>query len=213
MLPYSTHVIMPIRGRMNQSIDTMKRLQQTAEYSAHYYAVSGMEDMEVTLKVAESSSSKPLVSSSPKLTYWYALHEATKNLPDDALVVNVANDVLPCVQWLRRAVDAYTERGDILIGFNGDGYIHHACHFLISMKYLRSLGGWPIWYHHNFGDTELCIRSIMNNRFFKHPWAVLFHNHPIVSGAKTDTVYTEGSVTYQQDQAMYERRRNAQWTF
>ena len=204
---------MPIRGRMNQSVDVMKRLQHTAGYPAQYYAVSGMEDMEVTLKVAEMSRTKPLISSSPRLTYWYALHEATKNLPDDSLVVNVANDVLPSASWLQLAIDAYEYYGDMLVGFNGDGYIHHACHFLISMKHLRVYGGWPIWYHHNFGDTALCIRALDDERFVKSPWAILFHNHPIISGAETDTVYTEGSSTYQQDKQMFERRRNAEWKF
>lgn len=204
---------MPIRGRKQQTIDAMKRMITVAGYPANYIAVSGIEDVETTLEVSTQTGAKPLVSSSPKLTYWQALNEATKTLRDDALVVNVANDVLPCSNWLNRAMQTYQAHGDKLVGFNGDGYIDHACHFMISMRYLRELGGYPIWYYHNFGDTELCTRAREQNKFIKSEYAILFHNHPIVSGAQSDTTYDEGSSTFAADQVMFNRRRSAQWTF
>lgn len=209
----NVHVVMPIRGRKEQSVDAMVRLVDSSGLPARYYAVSGMEDVEVTLAVAGKSGAKPLVSSSPKLTYWQALNESTKSLDDSALVVNVANDVLPCKNWLLRAHEVYQAHGDFLVGFNGDGYVGHSCHFLISMKFIRELGGWPVWYHHNYGDTELCVRANELGRYAKAPWAILFHNHPIVSGQKSDSVYLEGNETASADERMFIARRGKRWSF
>lgn len=208
-------VVMPVRGRAEQSIECMKRLMKFASYHATFIAVGGHEDLATINRIASEVSGVIAVPyNDKKATYWQALKRATDALPDDALVVNVANDLIPAIHWLRNAVTTYDHySNDYIVGFNGDGYQYdHSCHFLISMKHLRELGGWPIWYHHNFGDTELITRAKANHRYIKDVFAILFHNHPIISGAQNDMVYEEGSITFAFDQALFEKRKAAQWS-
>ena len=108
---------------------------------------------------------------------------------------NLANDLLPGQHWLQRAVAAYAATfgdGPGLLGFN-DGHheTEHSCHFLISRMLLDDYGGWPVWYDHNYGDTELCQRAIADGLYAKAPWATLFHDHPYFGG-DDDSVYAEG---------------------
>jgi hypothetical protein len=111
---------------------------------------------------------------------------------DTPLLVNLANDLIPGMHWLARAVTAYRSAfgaGDGMIGFNGDSHeVNHSCHFLISRSLLERYGGWPTWYDHNYGDTELCQRAIADRCYGKAPWALLFHDHPYFGGAD-DAVY------------------------
>ena len=209
-------VVMPIRGRQAQSIECMNRLIKTASYPATYIAVGGIDDRDTVSAVAKANAPAcmPMYYNDAKATYWQALKIATIGLPDDALIVNVANDLLPAVHWLRNAISSYDNFGsDYVIGFNGDGYKHeHSCHFMISMKHINEFGGWPIWYHHNFGDTEIIMRATHQRRYLKDVFAILFHNHPIVAGAPNDDVYTEGSSTFEFDRQLFEKRKAAQWS-
>lgn len=205
-------VIMPIRGRAAQSVDAMNRLRATAGHTADFIAVGGANERE-TLTAIDSSTATRLMVQAPNLTYWQALKFASDELPDSTYVVNVANDILPCANWLRYAVDRASSHPEQVIGFNGDGHgPWHACHFMISMRQLRMYGGWPTWYWHNFGDTEIVTRASEDKIFYKHPWAVLFHNHPIVSAAPNDEVYAAGQQRFNDDRQLFEQRRAAQWT-
>lgn len=151
----------------------------------------------------------------PRLTYWQAMELATQ-ATDSGLIVNLANDLLPGQDWLARGLRDYrqafpgvTNYG--LLGFN-DGHheVGHSPHFLIDRDLLTYLGGWPTWYDHNYGDTELCQRALGLNLYAKSPWATLFHDH-VYFGADDDAVYQEGRASAARDQALYEQRRAAGW--
>jgi hypothetical protein len=208
----SIHVVMPVHGRMMQTVDCMKRLKAMAGYPASYTAIGGLHN-DATLMLLDGICTV-MRSQSASLTYWYALHMATAHLPDDAYVVNVANDVLPCAHWLTRYAEHIKRFPHHVFGFNGDGYEqNHACHFGIQMKRIRNTGGWPTWYYHNYGDTEICTRAIEDGAFHKDPWAILFHNHPIISGQEMDEVYVKGSEHQSRDADLYLKRRASQWTY
>jgi hypothetical protein len=215
----SVFVVMPVHGRQEQSVDTMRRLIGTAHYPATYLSVGGYADANIVNTVGSVAGCQPILVNTLVATYWQSLHRATAGLSDDALIVNVANDVLPCHQWLQRAVDDYRSEADKynnpydpVIGFNGDGHLEeHACHFMISMERIRSYGGWPTWYHHNFGDTEIVQRAESTGDFYKSKYAILFHNHPYVSGAPSDAVYAEGNSKFQDDRRLFLYRKERGW--
>jgi len=209
----SIMVVMPIYGRKMQSVEAMRRLINTASYSAQYIAVGGVAQVDTIDLCGQIAGVQRHVASTENCTYWEALHYATQNASGDTLVVNVANDVLPGAHWLLRAIEGYNEANDTVVGFNGDGHgEHHACHFMISMKRIRAMGGWPIWYNHNFGDTEICTRAREQYAFYKAPWAILYHNHPVM-GAAFDDVYHKGNATFERDRQMFLNRQERQWTF
>ena len=163
-MPHNVMVVMPIYGRKEQSVEAMRRLINTASYSAVYVAVGGVAQVDTIDLCGRIAGVQRHVASPENCTYWEALHYATQNASDDTLVVNVANDVLPAAHCLLRAMEWYNAAQDTMVGFNGDGHgDQHACHFLISMRRLRSYGGWPLWYYHNFGDTELCTRAAQSD--------------------------------------------------
>lgn len=218
MNSYNTVVVMPVRGRQEQTLRAMRRLIDTATYQARYVAVSGYEDVKTLEMLVGLYGVKAYHAEAPSLTYWQALASATHNEPDHTLIVAVANDVLPVVHWLRSAVEIYSARGDDpVIGFNGDGYqpdqngFAHSCHFMISARRIRRYGGWPIWYKHNFGDTEIIVRAHEENAYVKAPYAILYHDHPNVAGASNDDVYRHGAAGFESDRKLFLQRRNARW--
>ena len=215
--------IMPCRGRAEQTVTNVRRLLATAGMDHgcewYFYLTAGREDSGMIAEIAsqiagETGASIGLMSSrESRLSYWQALVVATR-VSDAPLLVNLANDLLPGQHWLKRAVDAYRETfgdGDGMIGFN-DGHheVGHSCHFLISRALLNHYGGWPVWYDHNYGDTELCQRAIADGVYAKAPWAVLYHDHPYFGGAD-DAVYAEGRAQMERDRQLYEQRRRAGW--
>jgi hypothetical protein len=216
--------IMPCRGRAEQTVANVKRLLATAgdvEWSL-ICVVDGDDD--AMLAIGE------MIERSPDLTgrlfyrflrpshgqrwgYWRSLELATTE-SQATHFVNLANDLLPGMHWLKRAADAYQATfgsDDGMIGFNGDSHeVDHSCHFLISRGLLDRYGGWPTWYDHNFGDTELCQRSIADGCYAKAPWALLYHDHPYWGG-QDDAVYAEGRANVERDQALYQQRRAQGW--
>lgn len=146
--------------------------------------------------------------------YWHALQQATDYWPEFDLITNLANDLLPGQHWLARAESAYREmfgNGPGMIGFN-DGHheVGHSCHFLIARPLLDRYGGWPVWYDHNYGDTELCQRAIGDGLYAKAPWAVLYHDH-VYFGGQDDRVYQEGRALLERDGRLYEQRKANGW--
>lgn len=211
--------ILPCRGRREQTVVNVKRLLQTAGYDAwRLYAVGGKEEA-ATLTALAKLGIPTMTAIADRLTYWEALHEAT-SVTNEPLICTLANDLLPGMHWLKRAVAAYEEAFGIdqygkpapgMVGFNGDSHdLSHSCHFLIHRELVARYGGWPRWYRHNFGDTELCERAIADGLYAKAPWALLFHDH-VYWGGQDDEVYAEGRATVDRDQALYERRRARQW--
>jgi hypothetical protein len=208
--------IMPCRGRAEQTVRNVKRLLATAgNVEWQLYVVAGSDDSTVIDAVMRNVSQTVIqvTSRTPRLTYWQALALATDRI-DAPLLVNLANDLLPGQHWLQRAVAAYQQTfgdGPGMVGFN-DGHHEtgHSCHFLISRSLLDDYGGWPVWYDHTHGDTELCQRAIADELYVKAPWAVLYHDHPYFGG-DDDAVYAEGRAKVDQDFATYERRRANGW--
>jgi hypothetical protein len=206
--------IMPCRGRAEQTVRNVRRLLSTAGYSDWQLTCIGSEhERDVLLACSAAGAKVRSVFHIERLTYWQALAEETR-LTDAPLLCNLANDLLPGQHWLQRAVAAYTATfgdGPGLLGFN-DGHheTEHSCHFLISRTLLDDYGGWPVWYDHNFGDTELCQRAIADGLYAKAPWATLYHDHPYFGG-DDDAVYVEGRARVDQDLALFNRRKANGW--
>lgn len=204
---------MPCLGRENETIELLPRLREAAGYSARYVCISdGDASLQVNLAQEFEKQGVEVWCAKEPMGYWRCLSEVTQDT-DSPLIVNLANDLLPGRHWLKRAVEAYAKRyGEAkgIIGFN-DG-VHagsHAAHFLISSDLLHDWYGdayWPTFYHHNFGDTEICQMAIARELFAVAPFAVLYHNHP-VTGGKNDDVYAKGMSTWTQDQQTFEKRK------
>lgn len=206
--------IMPCRGRAEQTVTNVRRLLATAGYEDWHLVCVVSDDLDNGLG-PKLNRAGAAIAYLPQFTYWQALTYVTSQLQDHvSLIANLANDLIPGRHWLARGVAAYRARfgdADGLMGFN-DG-LHgpeHSSHFLISRALLDRYGGWPTWYQHNFGDTELCRRAQQDGCYGKAPWAVLFHDH-LENGAADDTVYQEGRASYERDARLFEERRRAGW--
>lgn len=208
--------IMPCRGRPEQTVRNVRRLLATA--GDVDWQLICMIDRDPAVNDALSQADLPvwrMATTQPG--YWHALQQATDYWRVDFThIVNLANDLLPGQHWLQRAASAYQEvfSGEHnygLLGLN-DGHheTSHSCHFLIDIDLLTYLGGWPVWYHHNFGDTELCQRTINLGFYAKAPWATLFHDHPYFGG-QDDAVYAEGRAQAERDHRLYEQRKAQGW--
>jgi hypothetical protein len=203
--------IMPCRGRAEQTVRNVRRLLATA----------GNVDWELICACdGDDDAYGPLlalpitVATWPERRgYWRTLATITQERTAP-LLVNLANDLLPGQHWLQRAVAAYQATfgdGPGLLGFNdGHHQTEHSCHFLISRTLLDDYGGWPVWYDHTHGDTELCQRAIADGLYAKAPWATLYHDHPYFGG-DDDAVYVEGRMKVDQDSALFQRRKMNGW--
>jgi hypothetical protein len=205
-------VVLPVYGREHQSVGAIKQLMATALYDASWHVISGLADAH-TINMMPNHCRK-IVATADSLTYWQALALTTQRLDDDVYVVNVASDLLGVNGWLRRAAEYLQVNPNTVFGFNGDGYAQeHACHFAIQMSRIRQYGGWPQWYYHNFGDTEIIQRAISDGIFHKDAWSILFHNHPFIAAAENDDVYNHGQSNFERDMRLFEQRQAAKWTF
>ncbi len=208
-------VILPCYGRHEQTLEYATRMRRKAGavISAEWWAVGGADEGD-TVRALGAEGWRFLVGLSGRYTYWQALEQATAASYAPILCA-VANDVWAGEAWLALGLEAYRERfadGEGLMGFAGDGHgPGHACHFLIGRRLLAHLGGWPVWYRHNFGDTELCRRAQALGRYAKATKAVLEHRHPIVTGAPDDAVYQAGRAGWAEDEALYYARLNRGW--
>ena len=205
--------IMPCRGRPEQTVRNVRRLLTTAGDVA--WQLICMVDRDPIVAKALAAVNPPVwVIECAQPGYWNALQQATEQWPEFTHLIGLANDLLPGMHWLRRAADAYEELfgdGPGMIGFNGDSHeTEHSCHFLISRALLDRYGGWPVWYAHTFGDTELCQRAIAEGLYAKAPYAMLYHDHPYFGG-QDDAVYAEGRANSERDQRLYEQRRRQGW--
>lgn len=205
--------IMPCRGRAEQTVVNVKRLLATAGVPFELIVVGARHEAELFMDLRRETRIETYCHDAERLTYWQALAWATERTKAQYLV-NLANDLLPGQHWLRRAVDGYVDtfaKLDGLLGFNGDSHeVGHSCHFLISRTLLSRYGGWPVWYDHNFGDTELCQRAIADGLYAKAPWALLYHDHPYFGGTD-DPIYAEGRTQASRDERLYHERRRAGW--
>lgn len=206
--------IMPVRGRPERTVEAVRRLLATADYSDwQLVCVGTAADVAPIRNTVDPTRVSLRGMRTDRVTYWKALALETQ-ASDSPLIVNLANDLIPGAQWLARGVAAYREvfgDGLGLLGFNGDSHpVGHSCHFLIHRDLLTRYGGWPVWYDHTFGDTELCQRAIADRLYAKAPWAILFHDHPYFGG-KDDETYSEGRAQANRDQRLFEQRRAMGW--
>jgi hypothetical protein len=209
-------VILPLRGRVQRTTALLPRLWATAGYGNWELLLVADDDAEVANAVQRllPRPGVTLIEQCPRGGYWRACQLAMQRA-SGTLLIALANDLLPCRDWLLTGVQAYTRRfgdGEGLLGAN-DG-IHkgsHAAHFLIHRRMLERYGGWPVWYEHGYGDTELCQRAQAEQKFAIAPFFVLFHDHPIIGG-QWDQVYSEGSAASDSaDRARYDARARAGW--
>lgn len=207
--------IMPCRGRAEQTVANIQRLLATAGDTRWRLWCVIDDDPHVYDLIGAFGTGRLQMCVLPmgKHGYWHALTHATE-ATDAELLVNLANDLLPGPRWLERGLAAYRERfgdGHGLMGFNGDGHgPEHSCHFIIHRQLLKRYGGWPVWYRHNFGDTELCTRAQQDGCYAKAPWALLYHDHPI-AGKASDEVYAAGMADWNRDQQLFRERWRAGW--
>lgn len=223
--------IMPCRGRPEQTVENIQALLKTAGSTPWHLALPVDDGDENTyLSIAESINSiegDPATISPVSIRwlkpdlgrnwgYWRALEVATNTFRQCDLILNLANDLYPTeAGWLDRLYAAYRQRfgdGLGLMGLGGDGHgPGHSCHFLIHRGLLDQYGGWPVWYHHNYGDTELCHRAIEDGLYGKATRAVLEHRHPIRGTARDDEVYQLGRKHLAADEALFNLRRAQGW--
>lgn len=205
--------IMPCRGRAEQTMRNVRRLLATAGDVG--WQLICMVDRDPAVMGALANTDLPVWRmDTARRGYWNALQQATEYWPDFDLLVNLANDLLPGHQWLQRVYAAYVQTfgdGPGMVGLN-DGHHEtgHSCHFLISRSLLDRYGGWPTWYDHAYGDTELCQRAIADGLYVKAPYATLFHDH-VYFGGTDDEVYAEGRAKVDQDRLLYEDRKARGW--
>lgn len=207
--------IMPVRGRLDQTVRNVKRLLATAgRVEWRLTCIGGEDEKDVLMACSEAGAIVRHILDVPRLTYWQALQEETA-LNDAPFLVNLANDLLPGRDWLSRALAEYRccfGGRDGLIGFNdgihGEGL---SPHFLISRGLLNQFGGWPCHYRHNYGDAEMCARAQAVGVYSKAPWACLFHDHPFIGGGERDSVYQEGAASNNDDAVLFATRRKQGW--
>lgn len=205
---------MPCRGRAEQTVENVRRLLATACYEDWRLICVCDGDREVYDLIRRELPDVTVGGSQRPQGYWRCLQQGMQQVNATHLI-NLANDLWACDDWLRLAVAEYQQRfgsGDGLLGFAGDGHPpQHSCHFLISRALLDKYGDWPIWYQHNFGDRELCARAQADGLYAKSERAWLEHCHPMLGRAPDDAVYQEARAAYQQDQALFIARRAAGW--
>lgn len=206
-------VILPCRGRHEQTITYAAQLRAAAgAVDVEWWAVGG-PDERPTLTELERAAWRVLENNRP-LSYWRALDLALGDARG-AIICAVANDVWAQEGWLANGLAAYRARfadGEGLMGFAGDGHPpEHSCHFLIGRGLLFYLGGWPVHYHHNFGDAELCLRAQQLGRYGKATHAVLEHRHVWAGAAPDDAVYQAGRARWAEDQSLFEARKARNW--
>lgn len=205
--------ILPCRGRHEQTLTNITRLNAHSG-RVHWNLVCVIDrSQDQALGDAIDRLGFRVVWRDAPFTYWQAMAAATA-ATDQPLLANLANDLLPGRDWLSRCAAAYRARyaeGDGLMGFN-DG-IHGpqlSPHFLIARRLLARYGGWPTHYQHTMGDAELCERAKADGVYAKAPWAVLYHNHPLL-GAAHDDVYAAGEASIDRDYALFHQRLSAGW--
>lgn len=208
-------VILPCYGRHEQTLRYAARLRAAAgDVAASWWAVGGTDEEATVDALVEAGGWHGTLGPEPRLTYWQALAHVTSRTRAPVLCA-VSNDVWAGEAWLQRGLEAYRERftdGEGLMGFAGDGHgVHHACHFLIGRGLLQALGGWPVHYQHNFGDTELCQRAQSLGRYGKARGAVLEHRHVWAGTAPDDVVYAAGRARWSEDEALFSARKARGW--
>jgi len=204
-------VVMPCHGRVKKTVALWPRLLQTAGMEAIWVAVADGDgacwDALVEVKGIQ------VMNNVRSMGYWHCMSQAAQRYAQaDTLIVNIANDVLPGLHWLKDGVAAYQERfpiGGGVMGFiDGVQKGNQVPHFIAGAELLRSWYGddyYPLMYRHSFADTEVCVRAAEAGRYAIARFAVLYHNH-LLTGAPDDATYKLGSSTWEADQQTFMNR-------
>lgn len=122
-------------------------------------------------------------------------------------IMFLGDDTYPYPDFLKNALETMKSLPDGwgMVGLND--LVHNgnqlATHFMISKKLLPYLDGEILHtgYKHNFADQELLIRCKRLNRYVWCRNAMLFHNHPAVTGRKAE----EGQEDYERIQKYHQQ--------
>lgn len=211
-------VLIPCKGRAAQTTALIDRLLQPEIAGAVAWELICIvdDDPDVDAALAPYADRIGIISLAERHGYWKALGVASAQARG-RLLVNAANDVLPGLRWIERAVRVFDRSfpdGRGVLGFN-DGLLFdgHTGHLMISRALAEEWYGaacWPTWYDHLFGDTEICQRAMQQDRYVVALKAVLFHNHPII-GQANDAVYAFSHTHEGADADLFRLRRGAQW--
>lgn len=217
-------VLMPCKGRPEQTVALLPRLFQTAGEVAWELICVVDEDPAVAqalaaFNAAQRAQGGPQVAITElqrRQGYWKALAHGTR-LARGRILANIANDVLPGLAWLSRAVrtfDRLFPDGRGVLGWN-DGLLFdgHTGHLLIGRDLAATWYGaahWPTFYDHLYGDTEICQRAIADDLYAVDTRAVLYHNHPVI-GQSLDAVYRFSHNRITDDARIFEQRKALQW--
>ena len=217
-------IILPARGRAAQTAEQIPRLLATAGNVGWELIVVVDADADVAAALravvaAQRDAGRPaprVIELPERRGYWNALSIGSQHARG-RLLGNIANDVLPGLHWLSRAVrtfDRVFTDGLGVVGWN-DGLLFdgHAGHLLISRALANRWYGaaaWPTFYDHLWGDVEICQRAIAEGRYVVDLRAVLYHNHPVV-GRSVDAIYQYSHHREQDDERIFAQRRQLQW--
>lgn len=209
--------ILPCYGRHEQTLELIPRLLGSSGLDASEWelicVVNGQPELAQKL---QSVRGIRILSSKTNLGYWGALRVGTQK-STFPILCNLANDLLPGFDWLKRALNAYelTFGAEGMCGFNDGVRLDQSAHFLIARSMLYRWYGdnhWPVHYMHSFGDSEISARAKAERKFAIAPFAVLFHAEHYMLGGRMDDVYELGKASFDADMAMYELRKANKWS-
>ncbi len=209
-------VLMPVKGRPEQTAECLTRLMETAG-GVTWELLVGIDDDPACYEALKPFHNRCIVMhAEPRRGYWKMLSYLSQ-YARGRLLSNIANDVLPGRRWLERAVkvhDRYFHDIGGVVGYN-DGLLFdaHTGHLLIDRRLLYAWYGdayWPTMYDHLFGDTEICQRAMIERRYMVALKSVLYHNHPTLA-RPTDDLYAYSHKTASADEHLFGQRRDARW--
>lgn len=221
--------ILPVKGRAEQTAMVIPRLLATAGETMAPWRLMVVIDDDPALALALAGLRHPKLMirhNRRRLGFWRTLTWATRaalaaGAPLTHLA-NLANDLLPGMDWLARAEAAWYypdtsaaghDNDGPLIAFNDGIRFDHAAHCMIGVRLARRWYGdhyWPDCYDHLFGDDELTARARAEGRFMQAPNAVLYHNH-FITGQPMDAIYQFSHRKASADAELYQRRQLAGW--
>jgi glycosyltransferase involved in cell wall biosynthesis len=214
-------VLMPCKGRPEQTAALLPRLFSTAGRVA-WELICIVDDDPASAEAIRAynrtagNTQAGMIELPQRQGYWKALAHGSR-IARGRLLANIANDVLPGLNWLARLVRSHQQAfpdGMGVAGWN-DGLLFdaHTGHLLIGRPLAEAWYGaacWPTFYDHLFGDTEICQRAMAEDRYIVDTRAVLFHNHPVI-GKALDDVYRFSHQKFSQDEQIFGQRRAMQW--
>jgi GT2 family glycosyltransferase len=126
----------------------------------------------------------------------------------------LGDDTIPQPGYMRIALEEMKELpyGEGLIGFNDKTGRTLPTHWLASKKLLPLIGGefFHTGYQHCCCDVELMERALSMGRFKYSQKAIVLHDHPMLTGKKSDEFYdyVYSDPVRKKDQELLRQRRH-----